>query len=101
MTPVPIRAWIAVCMPPVAWFLGQRGWGQAVRLVCSQGNWGLGIGVAALVLCLAGGVIAWPLRGEEGSTRLVAWCAIGDSLIFAIALCFHLLAGSLIPSCFR
>ena len=101
MKPVSPRAWFAMILPPLAWFVGQQGWGQAVRLVCSQGQYGLAIGIATLILCAAAAVVAWPLRNAEGPTRLIAWCAIGDSGLFGLALIFHLLAGALIPSCFR
>lgn len=99
MKPVAQRAWAAMMLPPFAWFLGQQSWGQAARLACREGTLGLAIGVATLLLCWAGAVVAWPLRRADEPTRSIAWCAIGNSGLFSLALAYHLLAGSLIPSC--
>ena len=62
--------------------------GEAAGLACI----GL-LGVAAL--------IAWPAQRAVDTSRFVAMIALGETIFFGLPIVFHLIAGVLVPPCWR
>ena len=46
-------------------------------------------------------MIAWPARRATDTSRFVAVIALGETAFFGLAILFHLLAGMIVPSCWR
>ena len=97
-----LRAWLAVAIPPLAWATLQQGWGQLVRQACGVARLGgLSWDLASLALLAAAASLAWPVRRAEGASRFVATIALGETIFFGLAMVFQLLAGLLVPPCWR
>lgn len=110
MSPLgPSRTWGALAIPPLAWYLDEQGWGQAVRLACASGGPPLGpmVGVAALLACAGAAILAWPAArrsvAEPGdqARSFLAWLAVGLAGAFALAIVFQTLATVITPPCAR
>jgi hypothetical protein len=96
-----LRAWVAAAIPPSAWYLLQQGWGEVVRQAChANGPALIGGFVCAAIMLLAIGM-AWPARRAPDPVRFVALIAIGEAGVFGLAVAFQLLAGFIVPPCWR
>ena len=97
-----LRAWSAAAVPPLAQVLLQQGWGQVARQGCAvAGPVGLAAGFACLVLLAVGVYVAWPARRATDTSRFVAIVAMGESVFFGVAILFQILAGIIVPPCWR
>jgi hypothetical protein len=95
------RAWIALLLPPVAWFVFEQGLSALLHARCEAAQIGMMWGVASLVLCAAAVRFAWRLKAREGelANPWLARLAIPEAGIFSLAILFQMLAVSLVPPC--
>jgi hypothetical protein len=89
--------WLALALPPLAWFGYQQGLGATVRTACAAAGppWGLAAGFAALAVCA---LAAWMARPPRG---FLDWLALGFAGLFGLAIAYHMLAAGIVPPCAR
>lgn len=100
-----VRPWIALFLPPTAWYVFEVGLGSVLKVHCQPvGDWvGLVWGIASLVACGVAMAIAWPCArpaGDQTSPR--AWLsqvALLLAAIFALAIAFQTLSVLIVPGC--
>lgn len=102
------RAWTALLLPPLAWYVHQQGIGGPLHVNCHVAAGGLAVvwGVVSLIVCAAAAWLAWPLarRSREASGSVACWIArlaIFGAVVFALAIVFGSLASALVPACAR
>jgi len=97
------RAWTALLLPPVTWFVFQQGLSTLLHVDCTRWGYGLAWGIASLLLCGVAFRIAWGLRrpGEVLANIWLARLALVISGLFALAIAFQTLAISMVPACLR
>ena len=95
------KAWTALVLPPVTWFVFEQGLSALLHADCSQTVAGLGWGIASLALCALAVRIAWTLRATTGALAnpWLARLAIIIAGIFALAIMFQILAILMVPAC--
>ncbi len=105
-----VRAWTALGLPPLAWYVFEIGLAGAMRASCGTVGawlgpaWGAGsLGVCALAMWLARPLLRPPDDGDAAtpSYRWLARVAFAGTGIFALAITFQTLATLVIPSCAR
>lgn len=100
-----MRPWIALFLPPTAWYLFEVGLGSVLKVRCAPvGDWlGLSWGIASLVACGVAMAVAWPCAGPAGDqTPPRAWLSRVALLlagIFALAIAFQTLGVLIVPPC--
>lgn len=111
MTPEPahrrwdrLRPWLALVLPPAAWYLFEVGLGSVLKVDCAPvGAWlGLAWGVASLLACAAAAAVAWPGARPADDQTPRAWLARVALLlagVFALAIAFQTLGVLLVPPC--
>ncbi|THD34601.1 MAG: hypothetical protein E7773_14560 [Sphingomonas sp.] len=97
------RAWTALLLPPVSWFVFEQGLSTLLHADCTQWGIGLAWGIVSLTLCGVAFRIAWPLRQpREGLADIwLARLALVTAGLFALAIAFQTLAISMVPACLR
>ena len=96
------RIWLALVLPPLAWFGFQQGLSAVLHARCDLAGVGLGWGAASLAAC---GVAAWlsrPLARRGGDRLAMLWLArlaLVLAGIFALAIAFQTLAILVVPPC--
>lgn len=97
------RAWIALLVPPLAWFLFEQGLSALLHVDCTRSGVGIGWGAASLVACAVAFRMAWPFRGREGALAnpWLARVALVVTGLFALAIVFQTLALLMVPPCLR
>ena len=97
------RAWTALMLPPVTWFVFEQGLSALLHADCSRWGIGLAWGIASLIACAIAIRIAWPLRQpREGLAEIwLARLALAMAGLFALAIAFQTLAISMVPACLR
>ena len=97
------RAWTALFLPPVAWFLFEQGLSALLHADCSRSGIGVLWGAASLIACAIAFRIAWPFRIHEGVlvNPWLARLALIVACFFALAIAYQLLALLIVPSCVR
>lgn len=101
------RPWVALLLPPLAWYAFELGLATALRLSCSTvGSWlGVGWGAGSIASCVVAAMLAWPIARDEGDrTPTGPWIAALARLgavVFALAIAFQTAATLIIPSCGR
>ena len=100
------RPWIALLLPPLAWYGFEIGLASVLRVTCAPiGAWlGSAWGAAALALCAVAAAVAWPLAARPPNDRTTspAWLAaiaLVTAGIFALAIAFQTLATVIVPPC--
>jgi len=95
------RAWTALAVPPIAWFLFEQGLSALLHADCTRWPIGLPWGVASLVACGLSLRLAWPLRGHHGALAnpWLARLAIALTGVFCLAIAFQTLAIAIVPAC--
>jgi hypothetical protein len=95
------RTWIALALPPVAWFVFEQGLSALLHADCTRSGIGLAWGLASLVLCATASRIGWRLRGPHGALAepWLAGLAIVLAGLFALAIAFQTLAVAMVPAC--
>ena len=101
-----IRPWVALVLPPVAWYVFEVGLASVLKMSCAPvGAWlGMTWGVASIIVCAAAAALAWrdARAGERTVSRpWLAWVALLLSGIFALAICFQTLGVLIVPPCVR
>ena len=101
-----VRPWIALLLPPSAWYLFELGLGSVLKVRCEPvGDWlGLGWGIASLIVCGVAAALAWTCAaGSAGDqTPPRAWLSRVALLlagIFALAIAFQTLGVLIVPPC--
>jgi len=102
------RAWTALLLPPLLWYVQQQGLGGPLRVNChvADGWPALLWGFASLVGCGVAARLAFPaaLRSQETGGRVVAWLsrlALLSAALFALAIILGSIASALVPACAR
>lgn len=97
------RAWTALLLPPLAWFLFEQGLSALLHAHCGRSGIGVAWGVASLIVCGVAFRIAWPFRTREGALAnpWLARLALVAAAFFALAICFQTLALLMVPACVR
>jgi hypothetical protein len=97
------RAWTALLVPPVTWFLFEQGLSALLHADCSRSHIGLAWGIASLVVCTITFRMAWPfrMRGDLLANPWLAQLALGSTGFFALAIAFQTLAILMVPACLR
>lgn len=97
------RAWTALLLPPVAWFVFQQGLSAVLHGDCSRSDLGLAWGAASLAACGIALRIGWTLREPHGALGdpWLARLALMLTGVFALAILFQTLAVLLVPTCLR
>jgi hypothetical protein len=102
-----IRPWLALLIPPVAWYVFELGLSSVLKVACEPvGGWpGILWGAASLGACAAAAGLAWPFAGPAGEDTPSRWwlarIALLLSGIFALAIAFQTLGILIVPSCVR
>ena len=97
------RAWAALLLPPVTWFVFEQGLSALLHARCARWDIGLGWGLASLAVCGVGLRVGWPLRKSHGglANPWLAQLSIAVTGLFALAIAFQTLAILLVPACVR
>lgn len=95
------RAWTALLLPPLTWFVFQQGLSALLHARCEAAAIGIAWGIVSLVLCALAVRIAWPMRQHDGALAnpWLARLAIAVAAIFALAVLFQTLALTIVPPC--
>ena len=104
-----LRPWAGWISSALAAGLNHQGLADAIYFRCDAGNpaSALGLGLVTLVIAWAGALISW--RGgpaaaatPEPQTRLfIAIVAVMMAALYSVTIMFQVLAGLIIPVCFR
>ena len=104
MTADRIRSFVALAVPPLAWYVFQQGLGFTLRGSCVAAGiptgpiWGL----CSLGACALGTRLAWPIAwGEDRGDAFLARLALLAAGLFALAIAYQTLASLIIPPCAR
>lgn len=97
------RAWLALLLPPVIWFLFEQGLSALLHADCSASNIGVAWGLASLAVCAIAFGMAWPFRsrGSDLANPWLARLALVATGFFALAILFQTLALLIVPPCVR
>jgi len=96
------RAWTALALPPLIWFLFEQGLSALLHADCSLWPVGLAWGAASIAGCVVAMYLAWPLRGTTDTKLAHPWLArlaLALCGIFALAIAFQTLAIVIVPAC--
>jgi hypothetical protein len=95
------RAWSALLLPPVSWFVFEQGLSALLHARCDNAVIGIAWGLVSLALCGLAARFAWPLKEHEGdlANPWLARLAIPVAGIFALAILFQTLALTIVPPC--
>jgi hypothetical protein len=102
-----VRPWLALVLPPVAWYVFELGLGSVLKVACGlAGGWlGIAWGLMSLIACAGGAWLAWPQARPAGdktpSRPWLARVAFLLSGIFALAITFQTIGVLIVPSCVR
>ncbi len=98
------RAWVALVVPPLAWFAFEQGLSAVLHGACGKATIGLVWGVASLLLCAGALWLAWPIARSGAELPADPWLArlatVGAAF-FSLAIAFQTLAILLVPACVR
>jgi hypothetical protein len=76
---------------------------DALHFDCRYGDYDLPIGLAALVLIVAGALVSWSSlrvrRDARPTRRFVAHMSLMAALLFALMVLWGILAGVILPAC--
>jgi len=99
-----VRPWIALFLPPSAWYQFELGLGSMLKVHCAPVGWaGIVWGLASLAACGGAMALAWPCAQPAGDqTPPRAWLsrvALLLAAIFALAIAFQTLGVLIVPPC--
>jgi hypothetical protein len=105
---VQARAWVALLVPPLLWYVQEQGLAGPLRVNCHVADgWPAMVwGAASLLLCAANAGVTLPLsrHSRDVGGPVVPWIArlaVAGSGVFALAILFGSLAAALVPACAR
>lgn len=94
--------WLALVLPPLAWFGFQQGLSAVLHARCDLAAVGLVWGVASLAACGAAAWLSRPFARRGGDRLALLWLArlaLVLAGIFALAIAFQTLAILVVPPC--
>jgi hypothetical protein len=104
----PLAPWAGLFMGAFGWFLHHQTGSDANYFSCriADGAFVIGVGLIGAALALLGGLISWSAkdappqepRRYRSFARIVG---MTSAAIFLLAIAFQILAGFLVPACFR
>ena len=98
------RAWTALCLPPLTWYIFQQGMGHVVHVHCAIAGWvGPAWGGVSLVVC-GGAALLARKRADPQLITVHPWIcrvALLGAGVFALAIGFQTLAITIVPACVR
>lgn len=103
----PIRAVVALILPPLVWYGQEQGLAGPLRINChvADGWPAIAWGVASLLVCIAAAALALPqARRSAGDDGVVLWAArlaLLGSGVFGLAILLGSLAAAMVPACAR
>jgi hypothetical protein len=97
------KAWVALLLPPMSWFLFEQGLSAVLHADCSRWLVGLVWGAVSLASCGLSAWIAWPLRTPHGAlvNPWLAQLGMAIAALFALAIAYQSLAIAMVPACLR
>jgi hypothetical protein len=101
------RAWVALAIPPAAWYVFEVGLASVLKVDCAPVSAGLGLawGGGSLLACAAAAALAWPMARQDGgvapSRRWLARVAVMLAAVFALAIFFQTVGVLIVPACVR
>jgi len=97
------RAWTALIVPALSWFLFEQGLSAVLHADCSRWMFGLLWGLFGLGGCGIALALAWPLRraGPDPADPWLARLACVVAGFFALAILYQILAILIVPACLR
>jgi hypothetical protein len=104
MRPRPhLLLWIALAVPPAAWYVFQQGLAMTLRGVCAAAGPPVGPvwGVLSLALCAGAAWFARPNANQTPSDRFLSRLVLLAAGLFSLAILYQLLATLIIPPCVR
>lgn len=95
------RAWTALLLPPLAWFVYEQGLSALLHADCRQAPIGVAWGVASLAACALAFGLGRRLRHAGGllADPWLARLATAIAGLFALAIAFQTLAILIVPAC--
>lgn len=95
------RAWTALLLPPLAWFLFEQGLSAVLHADCGRTGIGAVWGVASLAGYATAFRIAWPFRarGTVLTNPWLAQLALVVAGFFGLAIVYQTLALLVVPAC--
>jgi hypothetical protein len=98
-----LSLWLALAVPPLAWYGFQQGLAMTLRGACSAAGVPLGPawGAASILLCVGAGWLARPRGHQQASDRFVAQLGVLAAGLFSLAIAYQLVATMIIPPCAR
>lgn len=98
-----LALWLALIVPPLAWYGFQQGLAMTLRGACGAAGMPLGPfwGTASIALCIGAGWFARPRQGQQDSDLLLSRLCILAAGLFSLAIFYQTLATLIIPPCAR
>jgi len=77
---------------------------DSLHFDCGYGDYNLPVGLAALVLVVAGGLVSWSCArarpsDSDSTRRFVAHMSLLAAVLFALMVLWGILAGAILPGC--
>lgn len=98
------RAWAALIVPPIVWYLQQQGLAGPLRINChvAGGLPAIAWGLVSLIICFCIGAMGWPVaRAGKDTLAWIARLGVLGAAMFSLAIAFGSLAAALVPACAR
>jgi hypothetical protein len=95
------KAWTALLLPPLSWFVFEQGLSALLHADCSRWQIGAAWGVLSLIVCAIALRLGWTL-GRSGTLLADVWLArlaMVVASIFSLAIAFQMLAIAIVPPC--
>jgi hypothetical protein len=98
-----LSLWLALIVPPLAWYGFQQGLAMTVRGACGAAGVPLGPlwGAGSIALCICAGWFAMPRPGQQDSDRFLSKLGVLAAGLFSLAILYQSAATMIIPPCAR
>jgi hypothetical protein len=95
--------WLALAVPPVAWYAFQQGLAMTLRGACSAAGPPLGPiwGMASIVVCAGSAWFARPQPDQNPSDGFLSRLTVLAAALFSLAILYQSIATLIIPPCVR
>jgi hypothetical protein len=98
-----LSRWLALIVPPLAWYGFQQGLAMTLRGACGAAGVPLGPlwGAGSIALCVGAGWLARPRPSQQGSDRFLSQLGVLAAGLFSLAILYQSIATLIIPPCAR